>query len=237
MPQTTWPRTPPEPLADKKDNMRKILVLVCAILSVCLAVGAASKFANDTGGEWGAQAVNLSSRVSTKATLHIPSPDGSKVLAVTETEVLVKKSTGESIGQEIEINTLAEIEWAPNSSEFAVTQSNGGAVGTWYVEVYRILSGSLQKIDVMKAVAADFQKRPGGCFEEDANIAAVGWLGPKALLIVAEAPPHSSCRDMGTIRGYEVSISNGHLIRKYNANEFKKKHWKLLGSRLKGYPQ
>jgi len=149
----------------------------------------------------------------------------------------VQKTSGERIGQEIGINTLTEIIWAPDSAAFAVTQSDGGAVGTWYVEVYRILHRRLQKIDVMKTVAAEFQKRAGGCPEKDANIAAVGWLGPKALLVVAEAPPHSSCRDMGKIRGYEVSVTNGHLIRKYNADELKYKHLKLLGPRLKEYTQ
>jgi hypothetical protein len=214
--------------------MRKIVVLVCAILTfACFGERAESKSTKGAGGVWGAQALNLSSRISTKSTMKIPSPDGSKILAVTDIEVLVKKSSGESIGEGIGINTLAEIEWAPDSSAFTVTQSDGGAVGSWYIEVYKISTGSLQKIDVMKAVAADFQKRPGGCPEEDANIASVGWLGPKKLLIVAQAPPHSSCRDMGAIRGYEVSIANGHIISKYNANVLKKKYWKLLGPALK----
>jgi hypothetical protein len=218
--------------------MRKILALVCAVLSIVyLAVGAESKSTKVTGGEWGAHAVNLDGRSANKLIMQIPSPDRNKVLVVTETDVLVKRLTGESIGRKIEINTLAEIEWAPDSRAFAVTQSDGGAVGTWYVEVYRILSGSLQKIEVMRTVSADFQTRPGGCTEEVANIGAVGWLGPKSLLMVAEAPPHSSCRDMSVIRGYEVSVSDGCIIRRYKSNELKKRHWKLLGPRLKGDPQ
>jgi hypothetical protein len=215
--------------------MIKALTLIFVVLIIGFqTVYAESKSIKGTEGEWGAQAVNLASRVSTKETIKIPSPDGRKILAVTETEVLVKESTGEQVGQEIGINTLAEIIWSPDSSAFAVTQSDGGAVGTWYVEVYRILHRRLQKIVVMKTVVADFQKRTGGCPEEDANVAAVGWPGPKVLLVVAEAPPHSSCRDMGKVRGYEVSVTNGRLIRKYKADKLKNIHLKLLGPRLKG---
>jgi hypothetical protein len=191
-------------------------------------------------GQWDAKAVYLwpgptaiadapdGPRIAT-----IRSPDQRLALQVNENKLVVNGANGAAVASPLDIEDLAEVSWGPDSKEFAVTASDGGWVGTWTATVYTLVPAGAQKFDVSPLIAARFQTRKGGC-DEIPNVAAAGWLGPNLLLVVAEAPPHSSCKDMGTIRGYELSVRDGQIRREYNSSELVSKFGRQLGPRVKG---
>ncbi len=160
------------------------------------------------------------------------SPDHLRVLMINDSQLVVKSFTEMVSADPVEIESLAEVEWAPSSQAFVVSQSDGGWVGSWSVTAYMITSTGIQARDLTKRVSAEFQSRPGGC-SEIPNVAAAGWLRPGVLLVVAEAPPHSSCQDMGAIRGYEVSVTDGKILKRYNEAELRTKYGHHLGLRLR----
>ncbi|WP_130620894.1 hypothetical protein [Dyella amyloliquefaciens] len=163
----------------------------------------------------------------------VRSPDGKFALRVNENELAIDGPKGATVARKLDIDDLAEVSWGPDSREFAVTASDGGWVGTWAVTVYAVESTGVRKYDVSQPIAARFQARKGGC-DEIPNVAAAGWLAPDVLLIVAEAPPHSSCKDMGAIRGYELSVRDGKIRREYNSSQLAANFGNRLGERLQG---
>lgn len=182
------------------------------------------------GALWGARAVLL----STASTAVTTAPDGVKTLAVRDSQLSVRISRHPvtSDSKPILINNLAEILWAPDSNGFAITDSDGGLVGTWSVRLYLTVGNRLREVRVTDQVRNDFQSREGGCREEVPNVGAIGWPKPDKLLVVAEAPPHSSCRDMGTFKGYELSVPSGHLLRTFDASALRSCCAEFLGPRF-----
>jgi hypothetical protein len=131
------------------------------------------------------------------------------------------------------VNGLAELLWAPDSSAFVVTESDGGWVGSWLVNVYRIDGDTVAKLDVSQAVTDVFQKRYPCVEPETPNVGAVAWLeGSKRLLLVAEVPPHSSCHEMGKLGGFVVEVPGGRIVQEYSEAELRDKWGKYLGIRL-----
>lgn len=129
---------------------------------------------------------------------------------------------------------LTEILWAPDSRRFALTESEGGLVGTWHLYVYRIDSANrLTHLDLTEAIqleTRDFAK----CFEgpESRNVGAASWLNRNELLVIAEVPPHSSCRNMGAITGFRVSANSGRVLERLPVKQLRKRYGNLLGCRL-----
>ena|SRR2546422_369590 len=194
-------------------------------------------------GIWSAKAVYLwpgptalADRPLGGRAIEVLSPDGKNTLVVRDGALTVRTAVGSTLpaGSPLHVEDLAEVSWAPDSKAFYVTQSDGGWVGSWYLMVYLLSSDGLGEADISQAALKDFQSRVSGCPEEKANIAAIGWDGgSKKLLLVAEAPPHSSCRDMGKIHGYLVAVPTGEILAKYDRRSIEKSWGSLLGQRLK----
>jgi len=143
-------------------------------------------------------------------------------------------------GSPIPISSLAEILWAPDSKAFAITQSNGGWVGSFDVRVYWLDHGGLQRVHVSKDALSDFNQRkvtkrpPNGCEIEEGNIGALAWRhGSEELLLLAEAPPHSSDCDMGYLRGYLVKAKTGTVLQRYAAKDVRRLFPSDLGRRFR----
>ncbi|WIG56700.1 MAG: hypothetical protein OJF61_002488 [Rhodanobacteraceae bacterium] len=190
-------------------------------------------------GMWNAHATYLWVRPiefnpkSPPSPINVPSPDGTKLLSVLGNRLTVKSRNGAVLAAPIEIESLAGVEWAPNSQRFEVTESDAGVVGTWSTVVYDVTPLTLRRHDVGSIVAAQFLERPGACTEQP-NIVTSGWLGSEKLLIVAQAPDHSSCgKDMGAIRGYEVRATDGHVLHVYDASDLREKFAGLIGPLLR----
>lgn len=127
---------------------------------------------------------------------------------------------------------LWEVVWKPDSSAFAINASDGGAVGTWETFVFNIdRDGKTTQVPlaaiILEANSGFTQCTPA----EEPNIAVVGWHR-ESLFIMAEVPPHSSCMNMGSLRGYEIT-NEGKIISELSGLEVRKQWRKKLGCRFR----
>ncbi len=171
--------------------------------------------------------------------IDVLSPDGTLLLQVRESmlTVALAKHSSEQIGADIPLYSLAEVLWAPDSKAFALTSSDGGWVGSWSVVVYRVRGRDLEKVNIAEQAFAEFGKRTVArtrdCEVEEPNIGAVAWLdGSSRLLVLAEAPPHSSCCDMGHLQGYALEVPTGKILARYSQAELAREFRGRLGARF-----
>ena len=127
-----------------------------------------------------------------------------------------------------------EVLWSPDSQRFALNVSDGGVVGGWFAKVYWIdESGGVNQIDIGSEVLRLANSLPRCEEREDANIGVVAWLdGGKELLLVAEVPPHSSCRNMGALQGFRVSATTGVVVEHISERQLRQKWNATLGCRF-----
>lgn len=184
--------------------------------------------------QWSKSATALAWQGETRH-LTIDSPDKRAAVVVGETRLQVFRGAKDLAGTENSgVSTLAELLWAPDSSAFVVTQSDGGWVGNWYVTVYAVGSDSVHKFNVMKPVSASFKKTYTCDDAENPNVGAVAWLGgSKELLVAAEVPPHSSCRGMGNVAGFVVDPKTGNVLAALTEGQLRKHFAEFLGTRFK----
>jgi hypothetical protein len=209
-------------------------------LATTLASAAAQAPATiEQPGRWSAEAVylwpgdtDIADAPKGPRLAEVWSPDHQHVLSVSDNHLTVRDKVGSALSHPLAIEDLAEVEWSPDSRVFVVTQSNGGLVGTWSTEAYAVTpQGSVQQLDVEHAVTARFQFNHEVC-SETPNVGSGGWLNPRVLLVVIEVPPHSSCRDMGHLWGYEVSVIDGRILQVYDDLQLRRKYIHRLGRRF-----
>jgi len=127
----------------------------------------------------------------------------------------------------------AEISWSPDSSAFAVTETEGGGGIGYGAYIFRIGEGDLQKTDLSPLVAKAFGS-PAKCeVPVPPNVGFIGWLDCRHVLVAAEVVPVSICQCMGMFAAYEISLPELRIVRKYSQLEAKKKFWGLLGCELR----
>jgi hypothetical protein len=167
--------------------------------------------------------------------LRVLAPDGQVEFRIHDTEGYVIRGSDRR-SEPIGVQSLAEVLWAADSTAFALTESDGGLIGTWSVTVYNVAKPGITRLTAADAaVRADYRQRvmKHACPDEVPNVAAVSWVhGSKQLALVAEVPPHSSCRQMGRIYGYVVRLPSGYIVRRLSTAEVRSAWRKDLGSRL-----
>jgi hypothetical protein len=169
----------------------------------------------------------------------VAAPDGRMTLRVDDGELRPVDAADPQrfSGVVVPIESLAEVLWAPTSDVFAVTQSDGGWVGTWSVTVYRLRATGVSVSAPTKAVLADFQERFPKCPDEHPNVAAVDWEdGTRRLRLVVEMPCHSSCADMCEILGYVVDPVTGAVARRLSAAQVRTSWPTAIGPRVAEAP-
>ena len=131
------------------------------------------------------------------------------------------------------ISTLAELAWSPDSRAFFITESYGGAVGDWHVWIYVIQGATLRFHHVTQEVVKQFKKHYQCEEPEEPNVGAVTWVKDSAqLLVVAEVPPHSTCPEMGKVRGYIVEVPTGKIVEEFDQKELRARWGRYLGQRF-----
>ena len=206
-----------------------LLVLLVALLGSFASLATESGFAR--------RAV---SACSDKDSLPIrfPSPDGTKAVTVeladgyTQAYLVVD-------GARYRVDAAAwpcpEYQWSSDSRAFFVNYSEGGAVGRHEVTIFYASRNGVRSVDPRPFVRKDSRASYPKCFEqEDANLAGIAWLdGSRRLLVAAEVLPHSNCDSSGTFWVYEVEVSSGKVLRKWNQLEAKARFWEQLGDELR----
>jgi hypothetical protein len=146
--------------------------------------------------QWSREATSLPF-VEARREIHVLSPDKQKEVVVegTKLKVVIKGKASPEL-EDYGVQPLAELLWSPNSNAFFLTESDGGEVGTWNVTIYEIKGTQVRKLFVSKHVLDSFRKRYTCTESEEPNITAVKWInGGSKVLLVAQVPPHSSCRN------------------------------------------
>jgi len=166
----------------------------------------------------------------------IPSPNGSVSVRASSLGLSLV-SSGHSIDLQGQLVNpgLTEVLWSPDSRDFVVNVSDGGLVGSWDTYFYSV-DQNLRPVshDIespIKPIANRFAKcNPA----EQVNIGSVSWLNEgKELLLVAQVPPHSSCRNMGDIIGFRISVESWKVIEQDISEAKLRKRWgKVVGCML-----
>jgi len=120
--------------------------------------------------------------------------------------------------------------WAPDSRHFVANASDGGVVGTWNATVFAVRQGRAHRLAPLRDVQLA-ANRLARCEEpETANLGVAAWLaGGAEMLVVAQVPPHSSCRNMGQMHGYRVATGSGRILESLSHATMRKRWGRTLG--------
>lgn len=132
-----------------------------------------------------------------------------------------------SLNQKPDFSCCLEISWAPDSAAFFAMYSDGGAVGGWHAQVFRLAGKEVTEAPVAGAASADFAKHHS-CDGGENNVICLKWVdGSSKLFLVLEVPPTSACGpQMGRFEGYIVDARNGAILARYDEaqTEYVQKH-------------
>jgi hypothetical protein len=144
------------------------------------------------------------------------SPRRGECVKIWAGKVVFFDADGKSLAVPLEevMPRLAQVVWSPDGGYFAINASDGGAVGTWEVSVFRVdRARQIAALPVQSMVLADAAKLPQCEDPETPNVSALEWeTEGHVLRVVAQSPPHSSCRNMGALRGYRIGLEPLKLI-------------------------
>lgn len=130
--------------------------------------------------------------------------------------------------------TNAELGWAPDSSKFFLTWTDGGETGTWHTQGYEVAANGLKELPgLTEAASKNFESRiralpipkPGKRQYWDAaeycepNVVGSQWTGSHQLLISALVPNVGSCRYLSVFDVYRISVPEGRILERYSAKE------------------
>jgi len=110
--------------------------------------------------------------------------------------------------------------WSKDDSSFAITWSNGGAVGGFLVRAFRISGNQVKEEPVAKYAMRHFKVRHD-CITRGDNIQAYEWSnsGDKLLVVLSVYPASDCGRDMGYMEAYWVQANNGAILQRLTLRE------------------
>jgi hypothetical protein len=170
----------------------------------------------------------------------ISSPDGTKAILIRppripgsdENHEVVVRAYGREHRTTAGALVNAEVAWAPDSTAFFVTYSEGGNVGTYHVKLVHVTASGLA---VTEPIPEGRKLGAPTCVDvESPNVGAVRWTGrgSRRLLVAVQVPPHSSCADMGTFSLFEIELPRARVIKKWSQLDGKKRFGTSLGDAL-----
>jgi hypothetical protein len=100
----------------------------------------------------------------------------------------------------------------PHQNKFALTYSDGGAIGGFHVRVFQIDNDVVTDMsEVVQRAVADFKSRHY-CKKRGNNVQALKWIKGD-LLLLTDVYPTSDCGpDLGHAEGYRVSVPEGKIL-------------------------
>jgi hypothetical protein len=218
--------------------MSNVVIRTVWLLAVAATVLGQAKTSCDTSGPHPL----YSEHASTIEQGDIKSPDGRKVLSVTRvpdtsgrTEGRLKFSVTDSSKRYwAELAGFnAEVTWSPDSSAFAVTQTEGGGGIGYRVYVFYVEATGLRKLTVSPPIEKAFGT-PTKCeVPVRPNTGFVKWLaGSERVLVAAEVVPVTICECSGLFSLYEVRLSDLRIVNNFEQSVAKKKFADVLGCEL-----
>jgi hypothetical protein len=170
------------------------------------------------------------------------SPDRKKLVRI-HSEAVTIEIEGKQYLTDFWAKSSAELGWAPDSSRFFLTWTEGGATGDWHVGVYDVSPDGIHEItgvedgprkdfdrlirslpipkDQLKGTPRHFWNISQYCYP---NVVASQWLnGANELLVSVLVPEVGDCRYSSEFNVYRVAIPSGHILQKYTAREAHKR--------------
>jgi hypothetical protein len=119
-----------------------------------------------------------------------------------------------------DMSCCLEVGWSPDSSQFFIMYSDGGAMGGFHTHIFRISGGRISESPVTRVVADRFQSlhystTPG------INLYFLDWTpDSRDVFLIAEVPPESYYgKNMGFYTGFLADASSGEILRRFGEKE------------------
>ena len=121
-----------------------------------------------------------------------------------------------------DLSASASVVWSQKSDWFAVTWSDGGAIGNFHTRVFHVLDDVVHEETLVKPAFQDFRSRHS-CKERGENVQAYRWdADTTALVLVMSVYPTSDCgKEMGHTEGYFVRPADGIIVRHLDLAQLK----------------
>jgi len=111
--------------------------------------------------------------------------------------------------------------WSERNEWFAITWSDGGAVGGFHTRVFHIAGDKVSEAEAATNAFADFRSRYW-CEPRGDNVQAYGWdKSTGALVLVTSVYPTGDCgKDLGHMEAYLVQPTDGAILKHLSLREF-----------------
>ena len=112
----------------------------------------------------------------------------------------------------LDLSASVSVVWSKDNSSFAITWSNGGAIGGFQVRSFKIDGDRVTEEPVTKSAWPDFKARHY-CKPRGDNIQAYEWssAGDKLLLVLSVYPTGDCGKDLGHTEAYWVQANTGEI--------------------------
>jgi hypothetical protein len=152
----------------------------------------------------------------------IPSPDKTKAVQLTKDYKFQVSNNGAVISNfELpDISCYVEVGWSPDSSQFFISYSSGGAIGRYHVYLYRVTENEMKASGVPTQIAERF-KRKHWCEARGNNLWFLGWTpNSKTGFFEVGVYPTGECgKELGLSLGYAVNLENGTVSRVFTEKQ------------------
>ena len=118
-----------------------------------------------------------------------------------------------------ELSCNIEVGWSPDSEQFFISWSDGGAIGGYHVRAFRVEGEKVTELNAPKIAYADFKKHHF-CETRTDNIFMLGWTpDSQKIFVVMEVYPTSDCQEMSLFRGYLMDTQSGATLRVFGEKD------------------
>ena len=150
------------------------------------------------------------------------SPDGAKSVRMIKGGKFAVFQGSHSVA-EISVEELLsniEIGWSPDSTQFFISWSDGGAIGAFRLRIFRFEHGRVTELSAPQIAYAHFKKKHF-CPERGTNNEFVlGWTpDSKQLFLVLQVYPTGDCAEATLFRGYQLHASTGKIQKVFGERE------------------
>jgi hypothetical protein len=148
---------------------------------------------------------------------------GNLSYAVTEGDKFTLSRDGKTIlsTRLKDLSASVFVAWSKRSDWFAITWSNGGAIGNFHTRVFHTADDKVVEAESVRIAYAEFRSRHW-CRTRGDNVQAYGWdEETAALVLVTSVYPTGDCgTDLGHTEAYLVQPTDGAILKHLSLREF-----------------